>query len=82
MKERFCEGRLYFKEGLDESTEGGTALKLIFTASRKTGLKVEVISIVLRFELSCAEAPTENKKLNATIKIDKMNGCVFNICFV
>ena len=65
---------MYVNLGFVVSGTGGAALKLIFAASLNTGLKVEVISIVLFLVVSCENAPIAQKQIDAAAKI------LFEIC--
>jgi hypothetical protein len=58
----------------------GEAWKFSFDASRNTGLKVDVMSIVLLFVVSCAEALKEI--FIAVIAIKKYFQCLIIMCFL
>ena len=57
----------------------GEAWKFNFDASRRTGLKVDVMSIVLRFVVSCAEAIREI--FIAAMAIKKYFQCLIIVSF-
>jgi hypothetical protein len=59
----------YLRTGLVVSALGGVALKLIFADSLNTGLKDDVISIVLLLVVSCAKTPPLTRSNAAYKKI-------------
>jgi hypothetical protein len=69
--------------GLDESTTGAAALKLILTASLKTGLKEEVISMDLFLPVvSCEKAYKKRHKAQGTSEMCFIYGVIFIVAVV